>query len=256
MVDTTKTGEGANTGFESFGIYRVILTEDDWDLTDLYEFPHLYEQCYSFVYCFGSRRTIDQTNYIETSMRSLPWKGGFSYVSMYHAMHKLVPYSYRPKIRGMYKGSPGYIDIGLWRDIAAIIALSVTTLSTTLIAATKTYTAIRKLLGEAELVRKSQLAQSVAADVAMAKSMRSLAVEMAKYLGFTNLKALQDRAGSAEIALKLIAAHFRRLKGLAEFVVDGKVVMPLIEGHEPDEEAEEGDGNPLPHESSGTNKRD
>jgi len=63
-------------------IYRVWLNKD-WELEDLYEFPHAFSQCYAFVYCLDSElepRDRDRINY---AIREYPWRGGYSYVNIY-----------------------------------------------------------------------------------------------------------------------------------------------------------------------------
>jgi hypothetical protein len=48
-------------------IYRVLL-DSDWQLADLYTFPHAFSQTYAFVYCLDSE--LDPTNYRDTILIS------------------------------------------------------------------------------------------------------------------------------------------------------------------------------------------
>lgn len=50
--------------------------------------------------------------------------------------------------------------------------------------------------------------------------------ELAKHLGFQSLKELQDKTADPEVTLKVLMAHYRRLRTLGDFVESGKVKLP------------------------------
>jgi hypothetical protein len=58
------------------------------------------------------------------------------------------------------------------------------------------------------------------------RTMISMCEDMAKFLGFKNIKELHERTGNPEVSLKLLAAHYRRISILVGFVKDGKAQFP------------------------------
>jgi hypothetical protein len=60
------------------GFFRMELPESaDWSLLDLYTFPHAFDQCYAFVYCFDTDLPERDRNRINSAMESYPWRGGY-----------------------------------------------------------------------------------------------------------------------------------------------------------------------------------
>ena len=54
----------------------------------------------------------------------------------------------------------------------------------------------------------------------------------AKFLGFKSVKSLNEQTGNSEVTLRLLLAHHRRLRTLAEFVEEGKAELPESNGQE------------------------
>jgi hypothetical protein len=54
----------------------------------------------------------------------------------------------------------------------------------------------------------------------------SMCDDLAKFLGFRNVKELHQRTGNPEISLKLLLAHYRRMRVLVEYVQNGQAVLP------------------------------
>ena len=65
-----------------------------------------------------------------------------------------------------------------------------------------------------------------------AKIVTDMCDEMARFLGFRNLKELHRYTGNPEVTLKLMLAHFRRISTLVEYVENGKVALPVDSGYE------------------------
>ncbi len=206
-------------------IYRVLL-DSDWQLADLYTFPHAFSQTYAFVYCLDSERDPRDRERINTALTEYPWKGGYSYVNIYTVLQNQVPPPYRPKIYSIQKSSPGWLDLILNVDVAIQVAKSVGVLLGTAAAATKTYSSIQKTLSDLNVHRHKNNLQNAKLSQSEINTMMSMSNDIVKHIGFKNIEELHKYTGNPEVSLKLLLAHYRRLKIMVEFVQKGKAVLP------------------------------
>ncbi|MES1992904.1 MAG: hypothetical protein V4457_04715 [Pseudomonadota bacterium] len=205
--------------------YRVLL-DGDWGLDDLYEFPHAFNQCYSFIYCLDSELDIHDRERIDGAFAAYPWRGGYSYVNIYFVMQNQIPWRHRPTIKAIQKASPGWLDIFLYADVAIQIAKSVGALAGAGVVAVKSYAAIKKTLSQIAVERERAKLQVFQVSAAKQKTLLSMCDDLAMHLGFKNVKELHQRTGDPEVSLKLLSAHYRRTKILLEFVEEGKASLP------------------------------
>jgi len=211
----------------SDGHYYHALIDGDWSLDDLYEFPHSYAQNYAFVYCFDSNLSPRDRERIDLALEGYPWKGGYSYVNIYTVLQNQVPSNDKPRIKSISKSSPGWIDLFLNVDVAIDVAKAVATLSGAGAAAAIAYKQISKALTDININRKRGRLQELQIAAAEAKTITSMCSDLAKFLGFKNLKELHQHTGNPEVTLKLLLAHYRRISVLVEYMHDGKLMLPL-----------------------------
>ena len=83
-----------------------------------------------------------------------------------------------------------------------------------------------KYLAQVAVDRKQAQLQEMQLTKAQHKTFMSMCEDMAKFLGFKNVKELHQHTGNPEVSLKLLAAHYRRTNQLVEFVKEGKVQLP------------------------------
>ena len=205
--------------------YRVLL-DGRWRLEDLYEFPHAFSQCYAFTYCLDSELSPRDRERINDAFIGYPWRGGYSYVNIYTVLQNQVPAEERPTIKSISYASPGWLDIFLNPDVAIQVAKSVGILAGSAVAAAKAYTTSMKYLAQVAVDRKRAQLQEMQLTQAQHKTFMSMCEDMAKFLGFKNVKELHQHTGNPEVSLKLLAAHYRRTNQLVEFVKEGKVKLP------------------------------
>ena len=205
--------------------YRVVL-DGRWRLEDLYEFPHAFYQCYAFTYCLDSELSPRDRERINDAFVGYPWRGGYSYVNIYTVLQNQVPLEDRPTIKSISYASPGWLDIFLNVDVAIQVAKSVGILAGSAVAAAKAYTTCMKYLAQVAVDRKQAQLQEMQLTKAQHKTFMSMCEDMAKFLGFKNVKELHQHTGNPEVSLKLLAAHYRRTNQLVEFVKEGKVQLP------------------------------
>lgn len=206
--------------------YRVLLNED-WDLEDLYEYPHALSQCYSFIYCLDSELEPRDRDRIGGALQTYPWKGGYSYVNIYSVLKNQIPVRDRPKIQSIQKASPGWLDLILNVDVAHTVAAAVTTLSGAGVAAVAAYKKCYSMIMQLNADRRKRKVDNLQKSAAEVKAINSLCTELAKQLGFKNLEQLHKHTGDPEISLKMLMAHYRRMSVVLEYAEKGKATLTL-----------------------------
>jgi uncharacterized SAM-dependent methyltransferase len=121
------------------------------------------------------------------------------------------------------------LDLFLNVEVAKQVAQSVAYLSGAAVAATLAYKKINKALADIHLERKKLQLHELQLTRAQANIMTAMSSEMAKFLGYKNLKQLHEQTKSPEVTLKLLLAHYRRLGILVDYVVEGKIALPVDE---------------------------
>lgn len=208
------------------GIYRINM-DKEWELNDLYSFPHAFAQTYAFAYCFDSDLSPRDADRINYALENYPWRGGYSYVNIYTVLQNQVPPKLRPRIKQIQYASPGWMDLALNLDPAIKVAAAVASIAGSMVATTKAYASIQKTLQDIKLQREKSKVAHLQLSKAQAKELRGLCEELSKLVGFKKFEELVSRTGDIEIAAKLLAAQFRRLKAIAEFSSKGKIGLPL-----------------------------
>ena len=204
-------------------VYRVVL-DGNWRLSDLYQFPRDFAQCYAFEYCLDTDLEARDRDRIDDALETYPWQGGYSYVNIYNVLQNQVPAKYRPKIDSISYGSPGWIDMTLHIDAAIQVAKAVAIVAGSMVAAVAAYRKINRMLSD---IRTDNETAKIDRTLAQARLLRKLCEEMAGILGFEKLEDLHKRTGDPETSLKLLLAQFRRVKRLAEYLQKGKAGLPI-----------------------------
>ena len=207
--------------------YRIVLPESgDWTLHDLYVFPHTYEQCYTFIYCLDTELPARDKEAIDYAFMKYPWKGGYSYTNFYAILSRQVPLKERPRIASLHKASPGWIDLVLNLDAAVEVAKAIAVMSGSAAAAAAAYKKAWTLLLSIRTEREKAKVQQLQLRQSQVKAIRGTCDELAKGLGFKSLADLHKRTNDPEVSLKILAAHYRRMRTLLEFESKDKAVLP------------------------------
>lgn len=205
--------------------YRLLLG-GNWELEDLYELPHAFDQCYAFIYCLDSELDTHNQERVDSAFTAYPWRGGYSYVNIYSVLKSQIPWQDRPRVKAIQKSSPGWLDLFLNADVAVQVARSVAALAVAGVTATKAYALIKKTLSQIKVDREKARLQALQLTASQHQTLMDMCETMAKFLGFKNIKDLHARTGSPEVSLKLLSAHYRRTSVLLEFIESGKVELP------------------------------
>lgn len=205
-------------------IYRVLL-DRDWELEDLYEFPHAYGQTYAFIYCLDSELNPKDAKRINRALNEYPWQGGYSYVNIYTVLKNQVPIQHRPRIHSIQYSSPGWLDLVLNPDVALQVAKSVGILLTAGVTAAEAYKKIYTTLSSIKTEQQKNNLNNAKLTQAQLKIVMGMSDDIAKHLGFNNVQELHERTGNPEVSLKILLAHYRRMKVLADFEANGKAIL-------------------------------
>ncbi|QEY12322.1 hypothetical protein [Cellvibrio sp. KY-YJ-3] len=205
--------------------YRALMDER-WNLEDLYEFPHTFSQAHSFIYCLDFDEDENNAERVNFSLTNYPWQGGYSYTNIYTVFQNRIHPDDRPKIAEIKYASPGWIDILMNPIVALKVAQSVGILIGCGVAAVEAYKRIDKARLEIAYNRKKQQMEFAQFSANETKYINEMSNEIAKNIGFSSLASLQKRTGNPEVTLKLLLAHNRRLRKLADYVIEGKISLP------------------------------
>ncbi len=205
--------------------YRVLMDER-WALEDLYGFPRAYSQVYDFVYCFDSEQQVRSAGRIDRALDDYPWQGGYSYVNFYTVLHHQVPPPHRPVIAAIRYASPGWMDILLQPDVAVQIARSVMIVLSMGVLGLEAVKRLDKSRLDIAKQRAQRDVEEEQLRVEEIKALNRMAEELARTMGFGSLEVLQARTNDPELTVKLLLAHYRRLRELADYVQSGKVSLP------------------------------
>lgn len=82
----------------------------NWFLQDITGFSKSYTRIYSFLYCTQPRFVTNLTEKVKRYLKS-PWKGGYSRVNFFDALHRQIPSIHDMRVAGYRYNSPGEIKI-------------------------------------------------------------------------------------------------------------------------------------------------
>ena len=202
--------------------------DERWALEDLYGFPYAYQQAHSFVFHFDSSQELDPriVDRVNKTFHEYPWQGGYSYVNLYAVLFNQIPKQQRPTVQSIQYASPGWIDLLINPDVALQVAKSVGILLGAGVTAVEAFKRIDRARLDIAKRRRQQNREYASLAASKAKELNNMSEELAKHLGFQSLKELQDKTADPEVTLKVLMAHYRRLRTLGDFVESGKVKLP------------------------------
>jgi hypothetical protein len=209
------------------GDYRMELPESaDWSLLDLYTFPHAFDQCYAFIYCFDTNLPERDRDRINDAIESYPWKGGYSYVNIYTVLQHQIPRPARPKIKSIHKASPGWLEVSLNLEAAVTVAKSVGIIVSSGVGVLVAYNLAMKILSNIRLHKRRAQVEYYQLNAQEIQAVIESCEGLARAMGFRSLQQLHERTRNPEVSLKLLAAHYRRMKTLVDYVRKEKVQLP------------------------------
>ena len=159
-------------------------------------------------------------------MARYPWKGGYSTIHFYFGVKRILGKRRQPEIQKIKYASPGFIELNLIQDIALNLGLVVASACGTITSINATYNRIYKGLRERQLneisVEKARLE--------LAEEQRRFLLtsidEMGRHLSLDDQAKLIEASGNEFRALKILLSMFRRIRVLAKYQEQNKVLLP------------------------------
>jgi hypothetical protein len=213
--------------------YRILLDEN-WELRDLYEFPHALLQCYSFVYCLDTDAPSIDKEKIDDAIASYQWQTGYSYnyVNIYGIFERQIPKQDQPTIKAIHKASPGWLDLYANPSVMQSISYAIGQMVLCAPALEKLYSKATNLMKKMKKDRIRSNLEAVKATAAELKEINKINAELAKSMGFKNLSALHKSTGDIDASMKLLLAHYRRMMILRDLQLKGKIKFPTTDESE------------------------
>lgn len=208
------------------GVYRVLL-DGSWSLEDLTNFSRVYFQNYSFIYCLDSSVDHADNLRIESVLKQYELRDGLSYVNIYDIFRAHIKKEDRPQINSIQYASPGWLDLALNVDVAVQVAKVIGIYLGTPVAIAETYKRLHRIFTDLQEQRRKYQRNSMKLDAEQAAFAQKLTNELAKGLGFDNIKQLDEQTKDVEESAKLVMAHYRRISKIAKFVQSGKAGFPV-----------------------------
>lgn len=205
---------------------QKFLIDGIWEARDFSQFHGKMADTYSLLYVANRLDDTDVTSeelsFLRESIAEKPWQGGGSYLSFYGGIKDRTVSMHPLRVAGIEYHSPGYVDLAGKREILDDIINSITSLIEDYRSMFKTYQAIYRVLKYDGLLgaeKEAGFSNKASEDLAL-----KLAHKLAENLGLPNREAVLNACDrSVAIYSKLILSYFRRIKGLANFYIEGRV---------------------------------
>jgi hypothetical protein len=208
------------------GIYRIQLG-GRWSLEDLYQFPHIFSQSYSFEYAFNEQEEIRDIDRLAHAFSSYPWEGGYSAVNFYRVLYGQVPPRFRPDVKSVRYESPGWMDLQLVLEPAKAVGMTVAVVAGAVIATARAYNDVYKGLRERELLRLKTARSRLRLSRDEIEFAVTSSQKIVNIMGFKNLAELNTLTNNNPLAgLKILMSYYRRIRTLVEFAESEKATFP------------------------------
>jgi hypothetical protein len=201
--------------------YRIAIN-GNWSFEDLYVFPRAYEQVYFLVQSLSPEHDEQDLERINHSFRAFPWRGGYSAVNFYNQLKFVTPAKARPQIVSMHKGSPGWFELALVVAAAISVERLVKSVANSIDHTHGIYDKVVKGLMERKLLRLDVKRKELQFKQEELNYIESSLNQMARILGFDNLKKINEKTGHPYVSLKILLSLYRRVRKLADYSEKGK----------------------------------
>ncbi|MBU1369476.1 MAG: hypothetical protein KKE62_03470 [Proteobacteria bacterium] len=205
-------------------VYRINIGSK-WKLEDLYEFPYAYYQVYAFYYCFLPDQNMAHKEHLLKIFKNYKDESQYRYINIYKKFQLHVPSNRKPDISSIHYASPGWIDLILNPEIAFQISKSIGIFLGLSVTAAKTYSIIYKYLSDINQQRNRNKLDTFRLTRKQNEELIAMSNDIAKFIGFDDVEQIDLYTGNPEVTLKILLAHYRRLKTIGNYINDGKVSL-------------------------------
>lgn len=205
---------------------QKFLIDGTWEARDFSRFHGRMADTYSLLHIAQrlDRKdiTADEISYLRSSISEKPWQGGGSYLSFYGGIKDKMALMHPLRVAGIEYHSTGYVDLAGNRQILTDIIKSIDLLISDYKNLLKTYRAIYNALKKEGALGVGN--DKIVTEVAASAYLQKLSNGLAGRLGLPNTDYLLEACeNNAVVYSKLVLSYFRRVKGLADFYIQGRV---------------------------------
>jgi len=212
------------------GLHKIEM-DGEWEIQDLYLFPHRYSEVYSFLYALNEAAS-GNAHRLSGAFQRYPWRGGYSAVNFYDDLYSSIPKDRRPKIKRIEYASPGFIEVGAILLLVTQIDRILTTAMKTCDKLDSIYTNIHKRAMRRRLLKLSVKEKERKLAEEDVRFVVESTKELAEALGIPDPAALNRLTNDPLASLKILMGFYRRLRELLHFIEEGKVrITPFDKKH-------------------------
>jgi hypothetical protein len=207
--------ESGTRGAQSKKTTVTIAIGQRWELRDLQQFSHKYEEVYALLYS-----TLHGSSSSAPAYRQYPWRRGLSSVLFYDDLQSNVPRAARPVVESINYNSPGSIALTVLADVNAQMRSMLGSVVEAPKHASQVYREIHAELGKRKLLGENPTKSFTQRyDGYLKDSLRQLGAA----IGFRDVSKITNYSDDPLRALKILLSLYRRLMSLREYVEDEKV---------------------------------
>lgn len=204
--------------------FHRIELDGLWSLHDLYDFPRVHAQVYAFFYVIETPTLLRGDDFAAPFFEH-PWVGGYDSVNFYHQLQSRVPRKARPDVVAIRYESPGWLDLSLLAGAAISIRIAVSSFIAAGERLNHLYTSIQRGIHDRKLARVDIKRKELELDRDQRQFARESGQELAVVMQFPHLEALRELTGDDLRTLKILLAHYRRVRSLARFQKNGQAKL-------------------------------
>jgi hypothetical protein len=193
----------------------TIAIGQRWELRDLQQFSHKYEEVYALIYS-----TLHGAPATTAAYKQYPWRRGLSSVLFYDDLQASVPWSVRPVVESINYNSPGSIELTVLADVNAQMREMLASVVEAPKHASEVYHQVhselakRKILGENPPKHFRERYDDY---------LRGSLRELGAAIGFRDVSKFVLYSKDPLRAVKILLSLYRRLMTLREYVEEEKV---------------------------------
>lgn len=197
-----------------------------WEARDFSQFHGKLADTYSLLFIAqkldSAAPSKEEALFLRSSISEKPWKGGGSYLSFYGGVKEDAVSLHPLRVAGIEYHSPGYIDLAGNREVLSDIIRSINDVIRQEADIVKNYRAIYKSLKAEGLLGANK--DYGFSNQATVKYVLNQTFALAQRMSLPNGELILNACdGNVAVFAKLVLSYYRRIKGLSNFVVEGRV---------------------------------
>jgi hypothetical protein len=208
-----------------------FVIDGTWEARDFSRFHGRIGDTYSLLFIAqkldDKALSAPEIEFLHSSIAEKPWQGGGSYVSFYGGLKEEAIALHPLRVAGIEYHSPGYVDLAGNSDVLDDVMRAISSVMENHTKLVKIYKSIRSTMKREGLNRatKDYGFSNEASEKFVLKQSKALAEAI--YL--PNADELYKACGqNTGVFAKLVLSYHRRLKGIADFFIEGRVSNPAV----------------------------